>query len=143
MAEESSIPEHPRDEQKVFARHNWRGKLFHNDERVAKKAERKTKAEDDVADFLKSATNKQPRSNNDIRTPRIDTSAAPRWPTAAEVYLSSDSQDPESRQPSTGYLPDPPKPKPRKRKGLNVKFTSAEPVIIGEGGDESEIPPKE
>lgn len=134
--------EHPRDEQKLFAKHNWRGKLFHNDERLAKKVERKSKADDDVADFLKSATNKQQsRSNNEIRTPRIDTSAAPRWPNAAEVSQSPGSQHPEMRQPSTGYWPDP--PKRRKGKDLNVKFSSAEPVIIGEGGDESDIPPKE
>lgn len=132
----------PQDEQKVSMRHNWREKFFQNDERLAKKAERKSKANDDVADFLKSTTNKaQTRTNTEIPTPRIDTSTASRWPTAAQISQLSDSQHRERGQSSKGYLPD--LAKRKKRKGLSVKFTIAEPDIIGEGGDDSDIPPRE
>lgn len=135
MAEDGSTVERPRLEQKLFAKHSWRGKLFSQEEKSAKKAEKKSEADDNVADFLKSATNKQSKLHPVIAIPRIDTSAASRWPTAAEIAQSSGSQHQERKAHQTHP------PRIRKGKGLSVKFTSAEPVIIGEGGDESELPP--
>ena len=133
MAEDGSTVERPRLDQKLFAKHSWRGKLFPHE---AKKAEKKSEADNNVADFLKSATNKQSKPHPDISIPRIDTSAASRWPAAVDVTQSSGSQYQGRNQRST----DPPRVK--KGKGLSVKFTSADPVIIGEGGDESEMPPR-
>lgn len=136
MAEDGSTLERPRLEQKLFAKHSWRGKLFSQEEKSAKKAEKKSEADNNVADFLKSATNKQSKLHPEIAIPRLDTSAASRWPTAAEVTRSSSSQSRERRESQTH------RPRVRKGKGLRVKFTSAEPVIIGEGGEESETPPR-
>jgi hypothetical protein len=58
---------------------------------------------------------------------RIDTSSARRWPSAAEVRSSS---KPRGRSTS---------PK-RSKKGLMVRFTDKQPEVIGEGGDEAELP---
>lgn len=97
MAEDGST-ERPRLEQKLFTKHSWRGKLFPHE---AKKAERKSEGDNNVADFLKSATNKPSKPHPDIPIPRLDTSAASRWPAAAEVVQSSGSQYPGRNQPST------------------------------------------
>ena len=138
MAEDASLLDRPRLDQKIFSKHSWRGKLFSNDERSAKKVDKKSEEENNVADFLKSATNKQPpKPHPELPIPRIDTSAASRWPTAAEVANSPALQSPVRHLPSANL------PKVRRGKGLNVKFTSAEPDIIGEGGDDSEVPPCE
>jgi hypothetical protein len=51
-----------------------------------------------VADFLKSATNKQSKPHPDIAIPRIDTSAASRWPTAAKITQSSGLQHHEMEE---------------------------------------------
>ena len=58
---------------------------------------------------------------------RLDTSSARRWPTAAEIQSS---RRPRGRSTS---------PK-RSRKGLVVRFTDELPEVIGEGGDEAELP---
>ncbi|TAQ88020.1 hypothetical protein B7494_g3659 [Chlorociboria aeruginascens] len=58
---------------------------------------------------------------------KIDTATARRWPTAAEV---NNFQRARSRSAS----------RKRKKKGLVVHFTDGQPDIIGEGGEESEIP---
>lgn len=136
MAEEGSTLERPRLEQKLFGRHSWRGRLFPHEEKAARKAEKKSEADNNVADFLKSATNKQSKPHPEIAIPRIDTSAASRWPTAARITQSSGLQHHEMEESQKHRT------RVRKGKGLSVKFTSAEPVIIGEGGDESEIPPR-
>ncbi len=68
-----------------------------------------------------------PTSTHPPSLTRIDTSSASRWPTAAEVQSSR-----RSRRRSTS-------PK-RSKKGLVVRFTDAQPEIIGEGGDEAELP---
>ena len=70
-----------------------------------------------------------PNSNSTHPPPltRIDTSSARRWPSAAEIQSS---QRPRGRSAS---------PK-RSKKGLVVKFTDEQPEVIGEGGDEAELP---
>ncbi|EEA18751.1 hypothetical protein TMatcc_010706 [Talaromyces marneffei ATCC 18224] len=42
--------------------------------------------------------------------------------------------------PQSSTQASPPKPKPRRRKGLRVTFTDLPPEVMGEGGDESEEP---
>ena len=58
---------------------------------------------------------------------RLDTSSARRWPTAAEIQTARRTRG-RSASPK------------RSRKGLVVRFTDDLPVIIGEGGDEAELP---
>jgi len=89
--------------------------------------------ESDVDDFLHGPSDKlhmMPTSDSVSHPPhltRIDTSSARRWPTAAEI---NNSRRARGRSAS---------PK-RSRKGLVVRFTQAQPEVIGEGGDEATAP---
>ncbi|KAI9650496.1 hypothetical protein NHQ30_000512 [Ciborinia camelliae] len=101
---------------------------------IGKEKEKKPSSEEEVSDFLYGPTNKlhtassTAASNTPPRPPvlgRIDTSTARRWPTAAEV--NNDRRNGSAS------------PK-RSRKGLVVRFTEAQPEVIGEGGDECASP---
>jgi hypothetical protein len=86
---------------------------------------------EDVVDFLKPSTEKERipgEGTRQLPAPRIDTSAAQRWPEASEVRRAVTS-------PLGIYTP-----KPRKKKNVNVSFVRTPPEIIGEGGDDSEMP---
>ncbi|KAF6841208.1 hypothetical protein CPLU01_00769 [Colletotrichum plurivorum] len=75
---------------------------------------------------------------------KLDTTSATRYPQALSVAshsqqsLNLPAYSARSPAPSPG-LPPPRSPR-RNRKGLNVRFVDSYPEIIGEGGDESEIP---
>lgn len=99
--------------------------------------EKKPSTPEEVSDFLHGPTDKlyttssAAASDAPPRPPilgRIDTSSARRWPTATEVNNAR-------RNRSTS-------PK-RSRKGLVVRFTEAQPEVIGEGGDECASPTAE
>ncbi|TGO29008.1 hypothetical protein BPAE_0020g00530 [Botrytis paeoniae] len=99
--------------------------------------EKKPSSAEEVSDFLHGPTDKlytassTAASNTPPRPPvlgRIDTSTAKRWPTAAEV---NNARRNRSASPK------------RSRKGLVVRFTDAQPEVIGEGGDECASPTAE
>lgn len=99
--------------------------------------EKKPSSAEEVSDFLHGPTDKlytassTAASNTPPRPPvlgRIDTSTAKRWPTAAEV---NNARRNRSASPK------------RSRKGLVVRFTEAQPEVIGEGGDECASPTAE
>lgn len=73
---------------------------------------------------------------------KLDTTSISRYPQA----LAVNQQAQQNRPLAPGSRPDPKaqirSPRPN-RKGHFVKFADAEPDVIGEGGDESEIPVKE
>ncbi|KAL0938970.1 uncharacterized protein CTRU02_205580 [Colletotrichum truncatum] len=76
---------------------------------------------------------------------KLDTTSATRYPQALSV--ASHSQQSltlpihSARSPAQSPgLPPPRSPRRNNRKGLNVRFVDSYPEIIGEGGDESEIP---
>jgi hypothetical protein len=106
-------------------RGRFMGKLF--------REKKTTVDEDDVDDFLRAPSDKlhmMPTSQSPSFPPRlsrIDTASARRWPSPADIQNSN-----RSRRRSTS-------PK-RARKGLIVRFTDAQPEIIGEGGDEATSP---
>ncbi|KAI9830537.1 MAG: hypothetical protein M1819_005495 [Sarea resinae] len=106
-------------------KNNWRGKLFSTEE--AREAKKNFKLNDDVTDFLRPSTERSISSP----APRVDTFSAQRWPSATEI-----TNRPTSRRKSDS-------PRRTKNKGLNVRFTRAEPEIIGRGGDETDVPPQE
>ena len=87
----------------------------------------------ELDDFLHRPSDKSPftpRTSTSAYSPtltRIDTSRARRWPTATEIQSEKKCRG----QSST--------PK-RNIKGLVVRFTTDQPEIIGEGGDEAELP---
>ena len=105
-------------------RARFMGKLF---------KEKKASNEADVDEFLHGPTDKlhmlpalgSPPSPQPLS--RIDTASARRWPSASEVQTSR-----RIRGKSASPI--------RSRKGLVVRFTDAQPEIIGEGGDEATSP---
>ena len=123
MTETASVSDEVLNDHKPSVKHKWRGKLFSSEGKLKKNAE--TEKSHDVSDFLRPAAAK---TSQDLPAPRIDTSAARRWPSAAEVIQATTST-PNDRSRKT----------PR-RKGLRVSFSNSPPVVIGEGGDEAELP---
>lgn len=123
MTETASVADEVLNDHKPSVKHKWRGKLFSNEGKLKKNTE--TEKSHDVSDFLRPAAAK---TSQDLPAPRIDTSAARRWPSAAEVIQATTST-PNDRSRKT----------PR-RKGLHVSFSNSPPVVIGEGGDEAELP---
>lgn len=102
------------------------GKLLHKND----PSDKQFKLNEDVVDFLKPSTEKERIPGGGTRQlagPRIDTSAATRWPDAADLKGAVG--------PETGF-----RSKSKRRKNLTVGFVRTPPEIIGEGGDESEVP---
>ncbi|KAH0543552.1 hypothetical protein FGG08_002113 [Glutinoglossum americanum] len=117
-------------------KHHWqslRGRMFTTDEK--RDGSRKFKLNDDVMDFLQPSTNRPPprppTHHPTAQLSHIDTSNAKQWPRAEEANQQSKQS---SRRRSAS---------PKRNKHLHVKFTDAQPEIIGEGGDEAESPPRE
>lgn len=123
MTETAAVFDEVLNDQKPSVKHKWRGKLFSSEGKLKKNTE--TEKSDDVLDFLRPAA---AGTFQDLPAPRIDTSAARRWPSAAEVIQATKST-----------LNDRSRKMPR-RKGLRVSFSNSPPVVIGEGGDEAELP---
>lgn len=123
MTETAAVSDEVLNDQKPSVKHKWRGKLFSSEGKLKKNAE--TEKSDIVSDFLRPAA---ARTSQDLPAPRIDTSAARRWPSAAEVI-----------QATTNTVNDQSRKTPR-RKGLHVGFSHSPPVVIGEGGDEADLP---
>lgn len=123
MTETASVSGEVLNDHKPSVKHKWRGKLFSSEGKPKKNAE--TEKSDHVSDFLRPAAAK---TSQDLPAPRIDTSAARRWPSAAEVIQATTST-PNDRSRKT----------PR-RKGLHVSFSNSPPVFIGEGGDDADLP---
>lgn len=129
MTENASIFDQVLNDQRTSAKHRWRGKLFSTEGKLKKNADASEKSDHNVSDFLHPpGSDTGIRTSPDLPPPRIDTSAARRWPSAAEVI-----------QTATVKATDQPRKPPRK-KGLHVTFESAAPEVIGEGGDEAELP---
>ncbi|KAG9958088.1 hypothetical protein KCU61_g8653, partial [Aureobasidium melanogenum] len=104
------------------------GKLLRKNEA----SDKNFKLNEDVVDFLKPSTERERipgEGTRQLPAPRIDTAAAQRWPDAADVRRAAAS-------PPEAY---PAKPK-KKKKNVNVSFVRTPPEIIGEGGDDSEVP---
>lgn len=129
MTENASVFDQVLNDQRTSAKHRWREKLFSNEGKLKKNVEASEKSDHNVFDFLHSSGTKTgTRTSQELPPPRIDTSAARRWPSAAEVI-----------QTTTINSTDRPRKPPRKI-GLHVTFETAAPEVIGEGGDEAELP---
>lgn len=108
-------------------KHRLKG-LFSKEKKVSS-------SEDDVDDFLRGSDKLNfpaptPTSPQLPRLSRLDTKSASRWPSATEIQNAKLGQG-RSASPK------------RHRKGLVVRFTDERPEIIGEGGDEAELPTAE
>ena len=122
----------------------WRGRLMSTASKLKKVSSKRDnpggnpeQREDDISDFL--------RGSDSALTvaPRGETSLAPTPPIGTATYEARRSRTSLGSRPTTAHSSHSPQPKARKRrnaKGLHVSFTLAEPDIIGEGGDEAELP---
>ena len=72
--------------------------------------------------------------------PRIDVSRSPRFPDAREFGEPGPQQGLLQRPREGGSGSQPGRRSRRRREGLKVHFAETPPVIIGEGGDEAEVP---
>ena len=133
MSDSVSFSEESRSANKFFAKHKWRGKLFSADSRFGRAADDVESTDDDVASFLHTAgTRPEVEPQSAPLAPRIDNDATgSRRPPAASLGLENTLVDVYRR------------PKPRQNKGLRVRFVSAPPAIIGEGGDEARLPSRD
>lgn len=98
--------------------------------------EKKVTSTEEVNEFLYGTTDKlefadaafaPPSTSQQQQSIHLDSAAAQRWPTAAEVQNARDARG-RSASPR------------RRRKGLFVQFSDEQPVIIGYGGDFAESP---
>lgn len=124
----SSIFDQFAQDQRTPTKQKWRDKFFSNEGKTKKNAGSE-KSDQDVDEFLRpSSSRSNPKPSLDLPVPRIDVSSASRWPSAVEVSQISlpKSSGPQRKTP--------------RREGLHVAFISAAPDIIGEGGDEAELP---
>ncbi|KAL3494353.1 hypothetical protein BJX62DRAFT_223334 [Aspergillus germanicus] len=121
---------------------HWRDKLFSRDKP-------KFNADQQVADFLGPVRSKSVShgghavapTQRDFQAPPPRLDIPRQWPSSQEPTNLSPVSNPSSA--TDAYPPvNIPKmaPKPRKNKGLRVKFSDGAPDCIGEGGDESETP---
>ena len=129
MSENMAPNEEARSEKKLSNKHKWRGKLFSTEGKFGRGVQSLENTEEDIANFLATAARPQARSQ----------SAVP--------ITSSDAAQ-EARRPSIhSPLPDMVdcyrRPKPKQHKGLHVTFAAAAPDIIGEGGEEADLPAME
>ena len=135
--------------------HRWRGRLLSKTSKFTKAVDKvmreknaSAQQETDVSDFLHGSGEKA------VSEPRVDTPSTSRWPAAAVVLgtverptsSSSRATTASSSGPVRGQSPNTPALPLRKRrvaKGLRVTFSIEAPAIIGEGGDEAELPSKD
>ncbi|KAL8343907.1 hypothetical protein RB601_004437 [Gaeumannomyces tritici] len=124
------------DTQAASKRGRLMGKLFGNRDRKVSNPDHQPGDDRDLNDFFHGPTDKltvphpPPPTSVPLLT-KLDTSNASRYPNAHEVKSPS--------QQSLAFR-GAPSPQFRRRKGLSVRFVDSWPQIIGEGGDECEVP---
>ncbi|KAL7798097.1 hypothetical protein V8C37DRAFT_244834 [Trichoderma ceciliae] len=127
------------DEAKSSKRGRLMGKLFGGKDRKADEVAKNS----NLDAFLSSAdtlnvTHPPPPLPPQVSLPKLDTSIS-RFPQALAVNQQAQQNRPLA--PGAGIEVRSPKRSPRpSRKGLSVRFTESDPDVIGEGGDESEMP---
>jgi hypothetical protein len=129
MSAHASIFDQVAHDQRAPSKQKWRDKFFSNEGKSKKHAVTSDKLNQDVDEFLRPSSSRSgSKASLDLPVPRIDISSALRWPSATEV--------------SQTYIlkPSSPRRKTPRKEGLRVAFVSAAPDVIGEGGDDAELP---
>jgi hypothetical protein len=143
MPDEEEGADRPRDGHKKLKRPHWRAKFFSQDGKNDEDDNTSLRVNDDVLDFLSSSPQK-PQSRappQKVGVPPIDVSVSQRWPDSHDI-----SQEPSYNTGELGEHPQAGEGKRRRRprrEGLKVAFSSDKPDIIGEGGDEADLPTME
>ena len=125
------------DDSKSRSRHRWRDKIFSYEEKLTKDDEPKRRLDEDVMDFLKPSATNSP-AITPPRAPRIDVTNAQRWPGASELRSTSEGTHTPSRPPLSSLKSS--STSGKDTRSLSVTFARSKPEIIGEGGDESDVP---
>ena len=121
--------EQVRNEHKPWGKHKWRGKFFSSDENEGEYLRQKGNADDDVADFLHASSNSIGAGQQHTKPqPCAEAKNQSNWPSAVQVSTLNAGMPLYSRR------------NPRRNKGLHVTFDAGAPKIIGEGGDEADLP---
>ncbi len=130
MPDDASAADSVSSEHNFLGKHRWRGKFFSNDAKISKNGELQSQQGDDLEEFFKIPANRKVSMQYQDTTPKLKDGGftTTRLPPVPVVD--------NARPQSTSHQ----RRKPPRRKGLRVTFDSARPVIIGEGGDEAELP---
>ncbi|EEH10917.1 conserved hypothetical protein [Histoplasma capsulatum G186AR] len=75
--------------------------------------------------------------------PRLNLAVSQRWPEAGDISSRSPSRPSIDAKTATGATPISTQGKRRRNKGLKVTFSNDGPEVIGEGGEEAELPTKD
>ena len=135
MADEDPDAEQSREQHRPsvsLAASRWKDKLRDKANKLAKGSSKPTslQQEKNVSDFLRPSPQSSPPPKPSANI--IPSSSGLSLVSAEDrLDLADDASSP------------PAQPKIRKPKGLHVSFSSQEPDIIGEGGDEAELPSKD
>ncbi|KAI9888432.1 MAG: hypothetical protein M1814_006937 [Vezdaea aestivalis] len=125
-------------------RNKLRRKLFSREDSSSKSPKSPTQTDEDIMKFLHSSKPASALANPATTLRPLDVANAPRYPGATDgngVIPSAGSSNTTSGGPRSPALYPSPSPRnTKKNKGLTVKFTKAIPVVIGQGGDESQEP---
>ena len=134
MPEDDTDAEPSREHQKIFGKHKWRERLFSR-EKVPKV---EAKVDTAVSDFLHG-------TNTNVDAPRLNTESASRWPPATELLSRHGRTQEIVPRPSSQQSGQPLQIRRQKRRteGLVVRFADTAPEIIGEGGDDADLPARD
>ncbi len=129
MSENMASLEEARSEKKLSNKHKWRGKLFSAEGKFGRGVQSLENTEEDIANFL--ATTARPKARSQSATPITCNDAA------------QEARRPSIHSPPPDIVDCYRRPKPRQHKGLHVTFAAAAPDVIGEGGEEADLPAME
>ena len=118
---DQSVEQFPAD-RKFFSKSKWRGKFFASEEKITKAQDSRERPVNEVDEFL--------------QRPARDEGDGAHTGGSSGSRLPSVSAIDEEISTGVGYR----RRKAPRRRGLRVAFDSAPPDIIGEGGDEAELP---
>ena len=129
MSENMAPPEEARSEKKLLNKHKWQRKFFSAEGKFGKGVQSLENKEEDIANFL--ATTARPKAKSQSAAPITCNEAA------------QEARSPSIHNPSPDIVDCYRRPKPRQNKGLHVTFAAAAPDVIGEGGEEADLPAME
>ena len=137
MPEDESDADQSRDQPKASRRKEWRDKISRKVSKAVRPTEKATpELDEDVSDFLKGS------GNPAAQVPELPPSSGLNPPASDGLLVPSQSSRPstaQSFQSQKSHVLTARQQERRARK-LRVQFTTAQPDIIGEGGDEAELP---
>lgn len=143
MPESSLAVGETSNDRKALGKHNWRAKLFANGRSKGEDQQKDVGLATDVTDFFNSACRTTPAKLRIEHSIGVATAqhlpsaaGASRSDTEAALHIEKPFEQ-STRTRSASPL------KRGRNKGLHVRFTDVPPLIIGEGGDEADLPPKE